>query len=765
MSVRTRMAVLVLALCATSVWAQEQVTGSGRVVGPDGEGVAGARVSWGDYGADGLAWVDATTDDNGRFEVTYTPRPPGKWRVLVVVAEGYALAAAYGWPDEPVTITLSSRMGPISGTAVDPEGAPLAGVAVRVRSLGVGGSGSGATVYLGDTNLAPSATTDEQGQFSIGALPLGYQIGLRAERAGLADYYDGDSANWPATGDDVHITMSPEAIITGRVTRDGQPAAGVRVAAQTNHDNDRGSYGWGDAETGEDGSYVIHGLPAGAYNVALVPPEGYTAVAHEGVQAAAGATAAGIDFELIEGCMLRGTVTWADTGEPAAEASIAAYGPAHPKSSGWVQSAKADADGHYELRLPPGANWVYWMGSPSEAWYAEPDQVTVELHEGTDQTLDFRLFRKPTITVTVLNPDGQPAPGVKVYWAATERYPSSGEQAEHVTDARGQVELTYGGRRQEHTKPLAAALVQDPERDLAGMVIINGETDREATIALQQAAWAVTSVEDREGNPLADTAVHARADEQGWSMELPASARTDAKGVARIGPLPAGVPLTFGLDYELARNVLLSSDKQQDPIELAAGETRELPPFVVMPEGFSVSGLVVDADANPVAGALVIAGRTSDLRTTTNAEGKFELKGLSPSYDKDLIAATPDGSAAGTQPVDPMVPVDVTIQLEAPVTIIARVLDDNGQPVVGATGMVYSSVVGSDLPGQLRTHAEGLQTDQNGQFTADNLVCGLEYYLYAFTGDQRDPGQAWAQRVLVLGDQGLVELTLPRMDR
>ncbi len=680
-------------------------------------------------------------------------------------AEGYALA--YARPaDGPMEITLSREMGAISGTVADPAGVPLAGVDVVVRSLVEPGRAYGSAAYFGDWDGAPAALTDDQGRFSIGALPMGRQISLSAERAGLANYHDTYSADWPVTGDEVRIVMSPEARISGRVTCDGEPVADVDVGAQANHevDRSRGGGGGGHATTGADGRYEIHGVSAGTFNVALTPPEGYTAVAHEALQVAAGESAENIDFELIEGVMLRGVVTWADTGEPVPEAAVAAYGPAHPKSSAWCQATKMDADGRYELRLPPGRNYIYWQGSPSEARHAEPENLWVEIEEGVDQTLDFRLFRKPIITLTVFNPDGTSAAGVPVHWDAASRYGGDPGDVDRVTDADGQIELTYGRRAHRlEQKPMAAALVQDVDRDLAGLAIVNGETDREATITLQQGAWIETSVEDREGNPLPDILVYTRVDDQGWSMQTPMTTSTDADGCARIGPLPADVPLTFRLDYQLANNTLSEPDEARDAVRLSPGETRTLEPFVIAPEGFSVSGMVVDADGNPVEGALVFAGRTEDLQTTTDAEGHFELAGLSVRADTTVLVALPDGSAAYAEPIDPEVPLALVIELAEPVTIVATVLDADGQPVGGATAAAHSKVAGTGLPAPLRTRVENLKTDENGQFTVENLVAGLQYGVMAYTGDRGDPEHAWGEPILIIGGEGVIEMTLPKV--
>ncbi len=199
----------------------------------------------------------------------------------------------------------------------------------------------------------------------------------------------------------------------------------------------------------------------------------------------------------------------------------------------------------------------------------------------------------------------------------------------------------------------------------------------------------------------------------------------------------------------MASKAISRPDEASQPVELEPGETLTIEPYVIMPEGYSV-----------------IAGKAPELQTTTDAEGEFALKGLNVRGDTRVIAALPDGSAAYAELVDASVPLAVTIELAAPVTIVATVLDADGEPVVGAIGSIRCD--GRTLTGlhdTLRTDAGGLETNADGKFTADNLVAGLEYGVIAYTGEQPHPEHTWYDKVLVIGGEGVIEMTLTRRRR
>ncbi len=751
---RTLTAVTLLALVATLA-AAEPVTITGRVVGPDGQAVAGAHVGTRMRTATGTEWVETTSGADGAFTLQFDESRPRSVYQVVAVAAGLSFGAARAEAGGDVEIALPAIGEPITGTVVDGAGAPVAGAEAFVQHWRAGDSG----IYVGDWRPLTSET-DADGRFTIAGLPGGARAAMRVEAEGFAEQYDSVPENWPATGSDVTITLQPEATIAGRVSRDGEPVAEVKVAAQAQ----RGS-GWGEDRTGAEGHYVLRGLPADTYNVALTAPEGLTAVAHEGVKTEAGQRVEGIHFALIEGSLVQGTVTWADTGQPVEGAMIGAYGPAHPRSGGWVQNTTTDAQGRYELRLPPGENYVYWMGFPEEAWEAAPEGETFELGEEA-HTIDFALTRKPTIMLTVLLPDGSAAAGVPVLWDGGERQPFSRPDPV-LTDERGRVSLVFGRRMWSRQRAIAAAVVSDAERDLAGAALIDAEAQREATIRLAQGAYVTGSVSTIEGEAVPEVTVRATAEPEGRDTQLPVSASTDEQGDFRLGPLPPGLPLMIGPDWNYRERVVWPEIQAfRETITLEPGETDELEPWVVAPDGLTLRGRVVDGDGRPVEGAFASCSnalREAEAQATTDADGRFELTGISPGAECIVVAYSPDLQTAFALPCDPRVAYEPTFAL-MPVGDVTVTVVDDGAPIPAATARVYGDRH-ANLPEGLSLGTQMAPVDAAGKLHVSGLVPGLQYYVMALVGDEEDPTLVGYQEASYLADEGHVEVTMELMTR
>jgi hypothetical protein len=429
-----------------------------------------------------------------------------------------------------------------------------------------------------------------------------------------------------------------------------------------------------------------------------------------------------------------------------------------------VQSATTDAEGQYELRLPPGENYVYWMGRPDEAWQAQPQDATFELGD-EPHTRDFVLTRKPEIALTVLLPDGTPAEGAPVLWDGGERY-SSGRAEPVLTDQRGQVVLSFGRRMYRHgSRAIAAAVVSDAESDLAGVALIDAEAQREATIRLAQGAYVTGSVVTIDGEPVPEVSVQVTAEPEGWDTQLPVSASTNADGEFRLGPLPPGLPLMMGPEWSW-REQVIEPDVQafREEITLEPEDTRQLPPWIIAPNGLTLRGRVVDGDGEPVEGAVAScasAFRQHESRATTDVDGRFELTGISPAGDCLVVAWSADLKSAFAQPCDPRVPYEPTFALMPVGSVTVTVVDD-GRPVPEAQVRIYSGMH-ANLPEGLKMGTELMPVDAEGKLHVSGLVPGVQYYVMAMVGDEEDPTLIGYQEASYL--EGDVEVTIELMTR
>ena len=257
----------------------------GRVVGPDGEPVAGALVDvlrWRDVPEPGVV-ADRTprrtwTDAQGRFRVRQAKDAylvhacvpdPGDRRVCTAVGEPVAFLPVYAGPagqsDSWVTQTslfrateTDRRVGVLRASAPATvvgrlEGEPF--TTVRVMRL--------------NHTMALRTTTDAEGRYRFrGLAPGPYYVAAGGEGA-----LPWRSSNFDLPRGGRHrvaaATLDPGATLAGRVaTAAGAPAAGAEILVRRDGDPVAAT------GTDESGGFAIPGLEAGTYEVAIPGPGG-----------------------------------------------------------------------------------------------------------------------------------------------------------------------------------------------------------------------------------------------------------------------------------------------------------------------------------------------------------------------------------------------------------------------------------------------------------------------------------------------------------
>ncbi len=232
--------------------------------------------------------------------------------------------------------------------------------------------------------------TDKQGNYSFRGLPAGCSVRLDVNDLSIAPPVFQDDIQLGTKGETVAKWQQLRAAgsISGRVTRNGNPVAGILVGAQGTNDSE--AEGWGTAVTNIDGRYTVQRLLPTTYNVLIdfghrvqAPA---TAVAKERVKVLPGKNQAGQNFELITGVIVSGTVRDASR-KPVHRAEVAFYSRAHPTSSAWVQTVLADEMGRYQLRVPAGEISIYLSDGTSET-------VVTQVEEGKENIIDLVRTKK-----------------------------------------------------------------------------------------------------------------------------------------------------------------------------------------------------------------------------------------------------------------------------------------------------------------------------------------------------------------------------------
>jgi len=315
-----------------------------------------------------------------------------------------------------------------------------------------------------------------------------------------------------------------------------------------------------------------------------------------------------------------------------------------------------------------------------------------------------------------------------------------------LTDEEGRAPL---GRVPTISRGTPSVFVQHPDLKLAGVARL-ARTGGTTGVRLKPGAYAVAEVVDvrRKRVPLGGARVSVFAD----GIGIPVAYRANEEGMLYIGPLPPGVPLMIGPDAEAAAMAIEEWGQGGMPAAgtLGPGETVELPPLRLNPEGRRLAGTVADRDEKPVAGALVCCMETVSLEPVTvktDGQGRFELLGLKSRDTVTVLALGADGKRACGMLCDPDVPFDPAFTLE-PVGIMAgTVYQPDGEPKARAVVHVQCT----DVYARAGPH-EGLilmgnvVADDQGRWRVEGLVPGI---MYSISSHDYEAGQhGWAQQLV-----------------
>jgi hypothetical protein len=378
---------IVSAAWSAPAWAQTTGSITGNVTNAvSGAPISGVTVSI--YNAAGSYAGSATSNASGVY--TRTNLPPGTYYLGTSNSLGY-LNELYndircGSSCYPYTsgTGVSVTAGTIT-SGIDFALTPGGTIAGTVTAAASGTPLAGVTVYVygSDNNMVGSVTTNASGQYSKNGLaPGSYYLGTLNSLGYLDELYDNvgcDGWCWPytagtpvtvaagATTGGVNFALSLGGSITGTVTDagSGTPLASVSVEARSLN----GAYYQANATTNASGVYTLIGLPTRSYEVFTSNDGGYIdekyndvscptgcwSVSGTPVAVTAGSATSSIDFGLVLGGTIAGTVTDSNTSSPVSNVEVGVHNAAG-RSLGF---AVTNAAGQYAVRaLPAGTHYV-----------------------------------------------------------------------------------------------------------------------------------------------------------------------------------------------------------------------------------------------------------------------------------------------------------------------------------------------------------------------------------------------------------------------
>jgi RNA polymerase sigma factor (sigma-70 family) len=343
---------------------------AGRVLGPAGRPVTGAKLYLTGLSLPSPSPEYATTGADGRFRFTVPKAKVGDyWTVVTATAAGHGpgwVEVLAGARREGLTLRLVKDDVPITGQLVDLEGKPVAGATLRVRLIEAApGEDLGPWLeavrarrgpswelnqrYFGRSTSALSlqVTADAAGRFRLSGVGRDRRVTAQLAGPGLAvqelhvltrpgkplhlvDNEDKPRLRRTTTyyGADFRHVAAPSKPVSG-VVRDRdtkRPLAGVTVQSYKLANNPTPGVKVAQAVTDAEGRYRLDGLPKGEGNkVVAVPNKDLPyPVSFRDVPDSPGLAPVTVDVELKRGVWIEGKVTDKATGKPV-QASLEYY--------------------------------------------------------------------------------------------------------------------------------------------------------------------------------------------------------------------------------------------------------------------------------------------------------------------------------------------------------------------------------------------------------------------------------------------------------
>ncbi len=419
---------------------------TGKVLSPDGKPiVAELHLIWIDDKPESLGKTAA----DGTFKVTVPIKTPGAY--LVAKADGHGIDFMMPATNTPAEITLKlSKDLPIRGRIIDPQGKPVVGATVQLRTVSIYGDGSIQSfldawkkrtnfrevvperrVVYNTTALPFGTSTDRNGRFELSGGGAERLVSLKISGAGRAEtevhvitregfepkpYNNvtlslrpthGEKLSWSynpmLSAPDFTVAAEGEKPIRGRLTdaKTGLPRAGVQVIIDQDDDISRRRL---KATTDADGKYEIHGAQkSSTYQVDTKTDatNGYLPCSVE-AKDTVGYEPVVTNIACPKGVVVKGTIRDKATGQPIAGCIQIAVLADNPYLKNYAtRGAFADrtytkADGAYRVVMIPGP--MLLLGGTDGKGYsdhykpARPDPKYPQLFKVDDQDGELRYY-------------------------------------------------------------------------------------------------------------------------------------------------------------------------------------------------------------------------------------------------------------------------------------------------------------------------------------------------------------------------------------
>jgi hypothetical protein len=748
----------------------------GKVSDPEKGPIAGAQVYLVDFRDRAPTIGFATTDAAGRYVVRGLSSGPVQ--LFMVQAEGYGtypedfMSVLRGGSSDVVLqpgrnekdVALG-KGGIVKGQILDRETKePVEGVRVSLASF--------ASFFGG----ARTGTTNAEGRFEIGSVPLGGAIlvlakdgwaqpGLNptslASMAGAVmagsrpDPGKGYSVSIEKPGDVVERTLeiSRGSVISGTVLDPaGAAVPGAKVTvefASTPGGMMRQVSSFvplGDPRlAAEDGTFSLTSPAANQKIVVTARAQGFLDGRSEDFQTKTGEPTEGLVVRLRAGATLRGVVK-GPGGKPVEGALVRFTTMEEGQDWGrrWrlesARPARTDAAGAWRIPHVEPGRLIVQATHPA---FVSASVEGVEAADGKDAEVSFDLAGAAGLSGKVFGPDGKPCGGASLDVDLVSDAPEGADP--NFRTPSNVVSASDGAFSLPGLMP-GRYSIRASSPGSADSEVVTAEAGGEPVTLRLLPAFAISgSVRSRSGEAVANVRVRARKEGTDEDRSWRNSATSGRDGRWEVRDIPAG---TYEITAEAGWGIGPGKPNLV-PVTVKGvnAGTRDL--LIETDEGLRISGTVLRADGTPVAEGWVNANPVEGSGGHANGpilDGKFELAGLKPGkYNLHVgggdLPQKVVRAEAGTE--------NVKIQYGQGGSLEGRVLKSDGTPGakawVNATGPEGGS---------------GIQAGDDGRFVLKELPDGVyTVTAYVQVGDKGFSGHA-ANVTVANGAGPSVEITL-----